>query len=471
MFRKILIANRGEIAVRVIRACREMGIKTVAVHSEPDRSSRHVQLADESVCIGPAGVTESYLNIPNIISAAVIRDADAIHPGYGFLSENARFADICRSCQIQFIGPSKEAIQQMGNKAAAREAMRKAGVPIIRGSEGCVSVDDPHLARVAKEIGYPLIVKACEGGGGKGLRVVESEKELHGAVEAAQTEANAAFGTGKVYLEKYIDQPRHVEVQIVADAEGKVIYLPERDCSVQWRHQKLIEESPSPVVESTLRQEIGKAAQRAAESVGYVTVGTVEFLLDPRGKYYFLEMNTRIQVEHTVTEMVTGLDLVKEQIRLAAGEHIDYDLSDYPLLGHAIECRINAEDPDDGFRPSPGTITQMTLPRSPGVRVDTHIYSGYTIPAYYDSLLAKVIVMGRSRPEAICTMRHALAEFAVDGVKTTLPLHSRIMEHDVFRRGDATTDFIKRYMSLSNGRARYAQETCQPTGPSTRNRL
>jgi acetyl-CoA carboxylase biotin carboxylase subunit len=450
MFKKILIANRGEIAVRVIRACREMDIKTVAVHSEPDRTSRHVQLADESVCIGPAASTKSYLNIPNIISAAVICGADAIHPGYGFLSESAHFAEICRSCHIHFIGPSREAIEQMGNKAAAREMMRKAGVPIIPGSEGCISIDQPHLAGVAQRIGYPLIVKASAGGGGKGLRVVESDKALLGAVEAAQTEAKATFGNGKVYLEKYIETPRHVEVQIVADATGRILYLPERDCSVQWRHQKLIEESPSPVIDTALRQEIGKAAQRAAESVDYVTVGTVEFLLDSKGKFYFLEMNTRIQVEHTVTEMVTGLDLVKEQIRLAAGEPINYELSDCPLRGHAIECRINAEDPDNGFRPSPGTITHVVLPSTPGVRIDTHIYSGYTIPVHYDSLLAKVIVLGRNRAEAICEMQRALSEFAVDGVKTTLPLHSRIMEHEVFFRGGATTDFIPRHM-ISNG--------------------
>jgi acetyl-CoA carboxylase, biotin carboxylase subunit len=447
MFKKILIANRGEIAVRIIRACREMSIKTVAVHSEADRGSRHVTLADESVCIGPGPATESYLNIPNIISAAEISGADAIHPGYGFLAENTYFADVCESCHIHFIGPSKDAIERMGNKAAARETMRKAGVPIIPGSEGCVSLDDPDLPKLAKRIGYPVIVKACAGGGGKGMRVVQSEDQLVTAIQMAQTEAKAAFGNGEVYLEKYIERPRHIEFQIVADNKGRVIYLPERECSVQRRHQKLIEESPSPAVDSSLRRKMGKAARRAAEAVDYVTVGTVEFLLDIKGDYYFLEMNTRIQVEHTVTEMVTGLDLVKEQIRLAAGERINYDRDDYPLLGHAIECRINAEDPDHDFRPSPGTLKQVILPGPPGVRVDTHIFPGYTIPTYYDSLLAKLIVLGLNRDDAIRRMQRALSEFTIEGVKTTLPLFQKIMQHDVFRKGDAYTDFIAKYMS------------------------
>ncbi len=447
MFKKILIANRGEIAVRIIRACREMGIKTVAVHSEPDRSSRHVQLADESVCIGPGPATESYLNIPNIISAAEISGSDAIHPGYGFLAENTYFADVCESCHIRFIGPSKEAIEKMGDKAAARETMRKAGVPIIPGSDGCVSADDPELPKLAKKIGYPVIVKAVAGGGGKGMRVVLSEEALVPAIQMAQSEAKAAFGNGDVYLEKYLEQPRHIEFQIVADHKGRVVYLPERECSIQRRHQKLIEESPSPAMDSSTRRKMGKAARRAAEAVDYVTVGTVEFLLDRKNNFYFLEMNTRIQVEHTVTEMVTGLDLVKEQIRLAAGERIDYDRDDYPLLGHAIECRINAEDPEHDFRPSPGTLTQVILPGPPGVRVDTHIYPGYTVPTYYDSLLAKLIVIGDNREQAIRRMQRALGEFVIDGVKTTLPLFGKIMQHEVFRKGEAYTDFIAKYMS------------------------
>jgi len=448
MFKKILIANRGEIAVRIIRAAREMGIKTVAVHSEADRQSRHVQIADESVCIGPAPATESYLNIPNIISAAEISGADAIHPGYGFLSENTYFADVCESCHIHFIGPSKTAIERMGNKAAARETMRKAGVPIIPGSDGIVNVEDAGLSKLAKKIGYPVIVKAVAGGGGKGMRVVPNEDALIPSIQMAQTEAKAAFGNGDVYLEKYIEKPRHIEIQIVADNRGKVIYLPERECSVQRRHQKLIEESPSLAVSTSLRRKMGKAARRAAEAVDYVTVGTVEFLLDTHGDFYFLEMNTRIQVEHTVTEMVTGLDLVKEQIRLAAGERISYDRDDYPAVGHAIEVRVNAEDPDHDFRPSPGTLKQVIIPGSPGVRVDTHVYAGYTIPTYYDSLLAKLIVLAPTRPEAINRMQRAISEFTIEGVKTTLPLFTRIMQHDVYRRGEAYTDFIQKYMSV-----------------------
>jgi len=447
MFKKILIANRGEIAVRIIRACREMGIKTVAVHSEPDRNSRHVQLADESVCIGPGPATESYLNIPNIISAAEISGADAIHPGYGFLAENTYFADVCESCHIQFIGPSKDAIERMGDKAAARATMRKAGVPIVPGSDGPVNPDDPALPKLARKIGYPIIVKATAGGGGKGMRVVENESQLAGALQTAQSEAKAAFGNGDVYIEKYIERPRHIEFQIIADSKGRVVYLPERECSVQRRHQKLIEESPSPAMTSSLRRKMGKAARRAAEAVNYVTVGTVEFLLDGKDEFYFLEMNTRIQVEHTVTEMVTGLDLVKEQIRLAAGERIDYHRDDFPLLGHAMEVRVNAEDPDHDFRPSPGTITQLILPGPPGVRVDTHIYSGYTIPTYYDSLLAKLIVIGENREAAIRRMQRAISEFVIEGVQTTLPLFTRIMAHDVFRKGEAYTDFIAKYMT------------------------
>jgi acetyl-CoA carboxylase biotin carboxylase subunit len=452
MFKKILIANRGEIAVRIIRACKEMGIKTVAVHSEPDKTSRHVQLADESVCIGPGPASESYLNIPNIISAAEISGADAIHPGYGFLSENTYFADVCDSCHINFIGPSKEAIEKMGDKAAARETMRDAGVPIMPGSEGCISVDDPHLAKIARKIGYPVIVKACAGGGGKGMRVIQNEDALHQTIELVQTEAKAAFGNGEVYLEKYLERPRHIEIQIMADHKGKVVYLPERECSIQRRHQKLIEESPSPIISSSMRKKMGKAARHAAEAVDYVTVGTVEFLYDQKeDKFYFMEMNTRIQVEHTVTEMITGIDLVKEQIRLAAGERLTIDKDEVEIRGHAIECRVNAEDPDHDFRPSPGLITQVILPGPPGVRVDTHIYSGYTIPTYYDSLLAKLIVLGDNREDAIRRMQRALGEFTIEGVKTTIPLHQRIIGHELFKKGETFTDFVAKNIYGTNG--------------------
>jgi acetyl-CoA carboxylase biotin carboxylase subunit len=452
MFKKILIANRGEIAVRVIRACREMGIKTVAVHSEPDRDSLHVKLADESVCIGPGPATESYLNIPNIISAAEISGADAIHPGYGFLSENTYFADVCESCHIHFIGPSKEAIEKMGDKAAARETMRKAGVPIIPGSDGCINADDPDLKKIAKKVGYPVIVKACAGGGGKGMRVIQDESTLEDTVRIVQTEAKAAFGNGEVYLERYLEKPRHIEIQIMADCKGKVVYLPERECSIQRRHQKLVEESPSPSISSSMRKKMGKAARKAAEAVNYVTVGTVEFLYDQkRDDFYFLEMNTRIQVEHTVTEMITGIDLVKEQIKLAAGERLTIDRDDVEILGHAIECRINAEDPEHDFRPSPGTIEQVIFPGPPGVRVDSHIYSGYVVPTYYDSLLAKLIVLGHDRDDAINRMQRALKEFKLEGVKTTIPLHQKIIAHAKFQEGETFTDFVQKYIFNTNG--------------------
>jgi acetyl-CoA carboxylase, biotin carboxylase subunit len=452
MFKKILIANRGEIAVRIIRACKEMGIKTVAVHSEPDKNSRHVQIADESVCIGPGPASESYLNIPNIISAAEISGADAIHPGYGFLSENTYFADVCESCHIHFIGPSKEAIEKMGDKAAARETMRDAGVPIIPGSDGCISAEDPNLPKIARKVGYPLIVKACAGGGGKGMRVITNEADLIPTITLVQTEAKAAFGNNQVYLERYLERPRHIEIQIMADSKGKVVYLPERECSIQRRHQKLIEESPSPVISESIRKKMGKAARKAAEAVDYVTVGTVEFLYDEkRNDFYFLEMNTRIQVEHTVTEMITGIDLVKEQIKLAAGERLQIDRDDVPILGHAMECRINAEDPDHDFRPSPGEIKQVILPGPPGVRVDTHIYSGYTVPTYYDSLLAKLIVIGANRADAIVRMQRALSEFTIGGIKTTIPLHQKILAHEMFKKGETYTDFIAKYMSNTNG--------------------
>jgi acetyl-CoA carboxylase biotin carboxylase subunit len=454
MFKKILIANRGEIAVRVIRACRELGIRTVAVHSDVDRESLHVRFADESVCIGPAPAVESYLNIPAIISAAEITGADAIHPGYGFLSENTHFAEVCESCHITFIGPSKDAIRRMGDKAEARKIMGDYGVPIIPGTKGCIDVNDKDLHKIAKKIGYPVLVKAKAGGGGKGMRVVQEATFLKDAIVAATTEAKAAFGNGDVYLERYLTAPRHIEVQILADGHGNVVSFPERDCSVQRRHQKLIEESPSSSISDSVRKKMGKAARLAAKAVKYQTVGTVEFLYDKKADdFFFIEMNTRIQVEHPVTEMVTGVDLIKEQIRTAAGEKIPFSSDDVQIRHHAMECRINAEDPARNFMPSPGKITQLILPGGPGVRVDTHIYQGYTIPSYYDSLMAKLIVAtrygaGGGREHTIRRMARALNEFTVDGVKTTIPFHREVMAHDAFMNGDVTTDFIEKHLAL-----------------------
>ncbi len=445
MFKKVLIANRGEIACRVIRACKEMGMKTVAIHSEPDRDCLHVRLADESICIGPGPASESYLNIPSIISAAEITGADAIHPGYGFLAENTYFADVCESCHIKFIGPDKSSIERMGDKIRARELMIKRGVPVVPGSDGPVSADDPDLFKIAKKIGYPVIIKASAGGGGKGMRVVASEEALKNAIAMASSEAKASFNNEQVYMEKYIEEPRHIEFQILGDSKGKVVYLPERDCSIQRRHQKLLEESPSPFVDATLRKKMGKAARLAAEAVDYVTVGTIEFLVDKHGHYYFMEMNTRIQVEHPVTEMITGVDLIKEQIRLAAGEKLSFDSEDIKILGHAIECRINAEDPDRDFMPSPGKVTQFIVPGGPGVRVESHVYTGYTIPPFYDSMIAKVIVLDSTREAAITKMQRALKEMVVEGVKTTKSLHIKIMDNEVFKSGDVATDFLPKH--------------------------
>ena len=451
MFNKVLIANRGEIACRVIRACKELGIKTVAVHSDVDRESLHVKMADQSVCIGPGPARESYLDIPSIISAAEITGADAIHPGYGFLSENTHFADVCESCNIKFIGPGKEAIQKMGDKITARNLMKKAGVPVVPGSDGPVTLDDPKLMKIAKGIGYPIMVKASAGGGGKGMRIVRSEDELKNAISMAQAEAKAAFNNDSIYMEKYIEEPRHIEFQVLGDSSGKVIYMPERDCSIQRRHQKLVEESPSPFIGPSLRKKMGKAARHAAEAVHYVTVGTIEFLVDKKGNFFFMEMNTRIQVEHPVTEMITGIDLVKEQIRLAAGERLGYDSDDVHILGNAIECRINAEDPDRDFMPSPGKITQFIAPGGPGVRVDSHMYTGYTIPPLYDSLIAKFIVLGYNRKEAVMRMMRALDEAVVDGIKTTIPLHKRILANGEFLKGNACTDFLPKHI-FGNGK-------------------
>jgi acetyl-CoA carboxylase biotin carboxylase subunit len=446
MFKKILIANRGEIAVRVIRACNELGIKTVAVHSEIDRDSLHVKLADESVCIGPDMATDSYLNIPNIISAATITGADAIHPGYGFLAENTYFADVCESCKIKFIGPTKEAIQKMGDKIEARKLMEKAGVPIVPGLTEPISLDNPDIMKIANKIGYPIMIKATAGGGGKGMRIVPSEETLTHAITTAQTEAKAAFGNDQVYIEKYIEEPKHIEFQVAGDKFGNVVYFPERECSIQRKHQKLVEESPSPVVDKNLRKKMGRIAAKAAKSVNYTTVGTVEFIVDKKGSFYFLEMNTRIQVEHPITETVTGIDLVKEQIRLANDEKIKYDSEDIEICNHAIECRVNAEDPDKDFLPCPGKIDKIMFPGGPGIRIDTSVYPGYTIPSYYDSLIAKLVASGKNRQEAIVRMVRALKEFKIDGIKTTIPLHLKILANEHFHDGDYYTDFIFKHI-------------------------
>ncbi len=444
MFSKILVANRGEIALRIIRACREMGVRTVAVYSVPDANSAHVHLADEAVCIGNAPSSQSYLNIPSIISAAEITDVDAIHPGYGFLSENAHFAEICESCQIKFIGPSPHAIRSMGDKMAARETARKAGVPIIPGTKEAVKDKDEAL-KIAKKIKYPVIIKAAAGGGGRGMRVCHNEVRLVSALMTAQHEAEVAFGNGAVYIEKYLERPKHIEIQLLADNHGHMIYLHERDCSIQRRHQKLVEEAPSPAVDWKLRRKMGEMALRAAKAVGYTNAGTVEFLLNEDGQFYFIEMNTRVQVEHGITELITGIDIVKEQIRIAAGEKLSIRKQDQvPLIGHAIECRINAEDPTNNFSPSPGKIERYNAPGGPGVRVDSHAYAGYTVLPYYDSMIGKLMVHGRNRGEAIAIMQRALEEFIIEPIKTTIPIHKEIMKHPVFRRGQMFTDFIDR---------------------------
>lgn len=443
MFSKILIANRGEIALRIIRACKELGIATVAVYSEADRDSLHVRFADEAVCIGKASSLESYLNIPAIISAAEITDVEAIHPGYGFLSENAHFAEICESCKIHFIGPTPETIRMMGDKIVAKETARKAGVPLTPGGKGIIKTPEDAL-NIAKQIKYPVIIKATAGGGGKGMRVCHNDVTLLSSLKLAQAEAEKNFKNPDVYIEKYIQDPRHVEFQILADYHGNIIHLGERDCSVQRRHQKLIEESPSPALNDKLRKRMGEAAVKAAKAANYRGVGTVEFLLDKNEEFFFMEMNTRIQVEHPVTEMVTGLDLIKEQIRMACGEKLRLKQEDVKLHGHAIECRINAEDPDNNFIPSPGKIEQLNLPGGPGVRIDTHIYPGYKISPYYDSMVAKLIVYGRDRAEAIKIMRRALDECYVSPIKTTIPLHVQIMNNPMFVKGQISTHFLEK---------------------------
>ncbi len=440
MFKKILIANRGEVAMRIIRTCKEMGIKTVAVYSTADRDSLHVSFADEAVCIGPPPSIDSYLSIPRIMSAAEITNADAIHPGWGFLAENDKLAEICGEYKIKFIGPTPEMIRKMGDKITAKETMLKAGVPCIPGSKGLVK-DLADAKKQAKKIGYPVILKATSGGGGKGMRIVRSEKEMKENFNMAKAEAKASFGNEGLYIEKFIEEPRHVEFQIAGDQYGNICHLSERDCSIQRRHQKLIEESPSPVVDEKLRKVMGETAIKAAKSINYESVGTVEFLLDKDGNFYFMEMNTRLQVEHTITEEVIDYDLVKEQIKIAAGVPITGSAY-YPRM-HAIECRINAEDPYNNFNPSPGTIVELHTPKGHGVRVDTHIYAGYTVPPYYDSLLAKLITVAQTREEAIATMERALEEFILEGVKTTIPFHQAVMRDPDFRAGNFTTHFLE----------------------------
>lgn len=449
MFRKILIANRGEIALRILSACKELGVKTVAIYSEADRNSLHVRFADEAICIGPPRSSESYLNIPQVISAAEITNVDAIHPGYGFLSENANFAKVCEASEITFIGPTPEVIEMMGEKDRARREMKALGVPTVPGSEGIVEGEE-QLAKEAKRIGFPLIIKASAGGGGRGMRVVHKQEELLNAYETARSEAQQAFGTPDVYAEKFIERPRHIEFQVLGDQHGKVIHLGERECSIQRRHQKLVEESPSPAMDPKRRKELGAKVVRALEKVGYTNAGTVEFLMDVDGSIYFIEMNARIQVEHPVTELVTGVDLIKAQIRIAAGERLDDAVGEMNFSGHAIECRINAEDPET-FVPSAGRITTFQAPGGTGVRVDSAAYTDAVIPPYYDSMIAKLIVKGRDRAEAIGRMKRALEMFVIEGIKTSIPLHRRIIADSEFAEGHLDTHFIERLLG-TNGK-------------------
>jgi len=447
MFKRVLIANRGEIAVRVIRACRELGIETVAVYSEADKSALHVQLADAAYCIGPTPSQQSYLHIPSIMSVATLTHVDAIHPGYGFLAENSDFAEVCEECNITFIGPSAHAIETMGDKSVARETMAAAGVPIVPGSAGLIE-DVEEAVAVANRIGYPVIIKATAGGGGKGIRVVRDDEALRKAVVTAQREAETAFGNPGVYLEKFIETMRHVEIQVLADRHGNVIHLGERDCSIQRRLQKLVEESPCPVLSQETREKMGSAAVSAARAVNYVGAGTVEFIYAPDGNFYFMEMNTRIQVEHPVTEWVTGVDLVREQIMAAAGEPLSVTQSDIKMRGHAMECRINAEDPEKNFLPSPGRITNYIPPGGIGVRVDSAAFTGYTVPPFYDSMIAKLVVWAPTRSQAIARMLRALSEFEIQGVKTTIPFHQRLFQHEKFVAADVSTRFLEEYQIL-----------------------
>ena len=447
MFKKVLIANRGEIALRIIRAARELGVETVAVFSEVDRDSLHVRLADEAVCIGPAAPAASYLHIPRIISAAEITAADAIHPGYGFLSENAHFAEVCESCNIKFIGPTSEMIRLMGDKAVARKTMVAAGVPVTPGSEGVLQSAD-EAAEIAKQLGYPVIIKAAAGGGGKGMRIATDEASLRNGLRTAQAEAEASFGSGQVYVERYVENPRHIEFQVIGDRHGNLLHLGERECSIQRRHQKLVEESPSVALDDDLRTRMGSAAVTAGRAIAYESTGTIEFLLTPDREFYFMEMNTRIQVEHPVTEEVTGYDLIKAQIAVAAGEPLPWKQDEVRLRGHAIECRVNAEKPDQNFQPSPGKVSYFHAPGGPGVRVDSHLYSGYSVPPYYDSLVGKLISYGENRDTAIARMKNALSEMVVEGIKTNAPLHQEIFGHSAFRQGGLDIHYLERRLGL-----------------------
>jgi acetyl-CoA carboxylase biotin carboxylase subunit len=449
MFKKILIANRGEIALRVICACRELGIKTVAVYSEADENSLHVRFADEDVCIGPARSADSYLSVPAVLSAAEITGADAIHPGYGFLSESPYLAEVCEACHIKFIGPAPNVIRLLGDKARARRAMKKAGVPILPGSDGPIDGEEKAL-KVAKDLGYPIIIKAVAGGGGRGMRVIRAPGELGKALKTAQREAEAAFGVGDVYLEKYVENPRHIEFQVLGDHHGAVVHLGERECSIQRRHQKLMEEGPSVAVTEKMRRKLGSTVVDAARAVQYTNAGTFEFLLDDKGNFFFLEVNTRVQVEHPVTEFITGVDIVKEQIRIAAGERLSFKQGDVTFTGHAIECRVNAEDPET-FAPSPGVIHAFSVPGGPGVRVDTFAHSECTIPPYYDSMIAKIIVHGRDRQEAIARMRRTLEMTVIEGIKTSIPLHLKILSDPDFVAGRLSTAFMERYLREKKG--------------------
>ena len=446
MFDKILIANRGEIALRVLRACREMGIQTVAVHSTADKDAKHVRLADESVCIGPPAAKDSYLNVSQIMAAAEVTDAQAVHPGYGFLSENARFAEICEAHGLVFIGPKAEQIRLMGDKITAKQAVKEAGIPVVPGSDGGVS-DANEARKVAKEIGYPVLIKAASGGGGRGMKVAPTEDDLEHAMATASTEAKAAFGDGAVYIEKYLTKPRHIEIQVMADSHGNVVHLGERDCSLQRRHQKLVEEATSPALNAEQRAEIGDVVATAVSKLGYLGAGTIEFLYEDGG-FYFIEMNTRLQVEHPVTEAITGVDLVREQIRVADGAPLSFKQNDIVLRGHAIECRINAEDPET-FAPSPGTITEYHPPGGLGVRMDSAIYSGYRIPPYYDSLIGKLIVHGRTRNEALMRLRRCLDEMVISGVKTTIPLFQRLLAEPDFQNGDYSIHWLERWLEAN----------------------
>ncbi|MFQ5636930.1 MAG: acetyl-CoA carboxylase biotin carboxylase subunit [bacterium] len=444
MFKKILIANRGEIALRVIRACKELGIATVAVYSEADADSLHVRFADELVCIGPGPSNQSYLQIPRIISAAEVTNCEAIHPGYGFLAENARFAEICESCDIKFIGPTPDMIEKLGNKAFAKETMKKAGVPVVPGSDGILK-NFAEAQKTASTIGYPVIIKASAGGGGRGMRIVREEAKLETAFNTARSEAETAFANPDVYIEKFFENPRHIEIQLLGDEHGNVVALGERECSIQRKHQKLIEEAPSPAITSKIRKDMSRAAICGAKAVNYQSAGTIEFLFDA-GRFYFMEMNTRIQVEHTVTETVFGMDLVKRQIEIAGGKKFGWN-KDYKMRGHAIECRINAEDPSQNFRPSPGQITSFHVPGGPGVRVDTHAYAHYVIPPFYDSLIAKIITHGNDRDEALVRMNRCLEEFVVEGIHTTIPFHQKVLRHPHFISGQFDTKFIEKYQA------------------------